>query len=159
MFGSSRSTTNVTNIDESINQDFGGASVGFVSQDRTDVTMGARSSVGGDMNIVSTDFGAVERAFDFGERSLEFAGEVAGDSFFFADRAGERAAMIQESAFGHVTSLAGTQADFMRRQTDKVADLAHSFQSGGQSDQLRMIGLVSGVALISVAMLAYAMRG
>lgn len=100
-------TTSVQDIDTTQLgiEEIGAGGVGIVSQ--------------GDVSFETTDLGAVQGAFTFGERSLDFAGEFAGEAFDFggdiARQAGQTAQeavevsrqAIATVATGGATDLAG----------------------------------------------------
>lgn len=95
------------------------------------------AAAGGDIIISTTDRGAVQGAFDFGERSLDFAGEFASEAFDFgADisrQAGETAREAVEVSRQAIATVA----------TGGATDL-----QAGSTRQLLTIGAVAALAFL-----------
>lgn len=80
--------------------------------------------------VTETDHGAIADAFDFGKMAMT-----------------------------SVSSQAGTNANYMRDMAKQVGELAHSFQSDGESDKQKIYLYVAGAGFVALVAVAFIMRG
>lgn len=100
-------------------------------------------------NNTVTDLGAVKAAFAFGDHALDVTGDLSTQALSNADKQ-------VGQAIGAVSAQSSTVANFMRDATNKIGELAKSFQSQGQSDQQKiyLYGALAGfVGIVAVAYL------
>jgi hypothetical protein len=112
----------------------------------------AETVVAGDGNVVTTtDHGAVENAFGFGESALEFAGDVVGSNERVTTNAINQnsalAGQLAGQTIGFAADAIEENYDFSSGVLDKtiasstnttnaIKDLANSLASGGSSDAI-----------------------
>lgn len=111
----SRTTTQTTSV-----QDIDTTTVGL-----QDIDAGIAVAAGGDVFLETTDLGAVQGAFEFGERSFDFAGEFGQEAFQFgsdiARQAGQTAQEAVEVSRQAIATVAtGGATDLQRGSTRQL---------------------------------------
>ena len=125
--GRSRQTTQTTST-----QDIDTTSVGL-----QDVQAGVAVAAGGDVFLETTDLGAVQGAFTFGERSLDFAGEFGAEAFDFGSDIARQAGQTAREA-----------VEVSRQAIATVATGGATDLQAGSTRQLLTVGALAALAVL-----------
>lgn len=134
--------------------------------DNEGLVIGSRSNVSG--TVMSTDHGAVAGGVDLGKNAIaanvealgiatDLAHDVVGRGFDQSTQALANADRQVTQAIGTVGAQSSTVANFMRDATNKIGELAKSFQSQGQSDQQKIylygaLAGITGIVIVAVVL-------
>lgn len=112
------------------------------------------------VNITSTDHGAVEGGLALGAAALSEMRDFGSEALYFADRAGDRQASLMDSAMSEIGMLSERQAHAQREQMGQVTGLVKSMATGGASDMNKTVLWVgAGVLLLAGVLAVTALRG
>ena len=155
--GSSSKTYSTTYASEASNN--------TLEKDSTLISVG---QIGAGAAVQVVDHGAVAGALDLGNNAIaanvealgiatDLAHDVVGRGFDQSDQALENADRQVTQAIGTVGAQSSTVANFMRDATNKVGELAKSFQSQGQSDQQKIylygaLAGITGIVIVAVVL-------
>jgi len=148
MGGSSRSKASNVTTNNSTN----------VGGDINGISIGSGSTTG---DIVVSDMGAIDSSFEFATEFGEQMGELGGKALDvgggLASQALDNSQRLSEQAMGSVASQTGTVANYMRDVAKQVGELAHSFQSGGESDRNKVYMYAAGAGFAALVLVVVAM--